>query len=66
VAERIVRAVEDNQGRVIMPWAVRVVPVLREMLPLRIFDKLIDALGVNEAMSRYTGRTARSRQGRPL
>ena len=56
VVERIVRAVETNQGRVVMPWAVRVVPVLREVLPLRVFDKLMDFLGVNDAMSKYTGR----------
>ncbi|MBV8346789.1 MAG: SDR family oxidoreductase [Mycolicibacterium sp.] len=58
VAERIVRAVEANQGRVVMPPAVRVMPVLRELLPLRAFDKLVDALGVNDAMSNYTGSPA--------
>ena len=56
VAERIVRAVEHNHGRVIMPWVIRVVPILREVLPLSIFDKLADALGVNDAMSQFIGR----------
>jgi all-trans-retinol dehydrogenase (NAD+) len=60
VAERIVRAVEANQGRVVMPPAVRAVPVLREILPLRTFDKLVDALGVNDAMASYTGRNTAS------
>ena len=67
MAGRIVRAVETNQGRVLMPWAVRVLPVLREVLPLRIFDKRIDVLGVNDAMSQYTARktTARSKRALP-
>jgi all-trans-retinol dehydrogenase (NAD+) len=56
VAERIVRAVEHNHGRVLVPWVIRVVPILREVLPLSIFDKMADALGVNDAMSQFTGR----------
>ncbi len=56
VAERMVRAVEHNQRRVLMPRMIRVVPILREVLPLSIFDKLADALGVNDAMSQFTGR----------
>jgi short-subunit dehydrogenase len=56
VAKRIVRAVERDQRRVLLPWVIRVVPVLREVLPLSIFDKLADALGVNDAMRQFTGR----------
>jgi len=56
VASRIVRAVEHNQRRVVIPWVVRVVPILREVLPLPIFDRLVDALGVNDTMSQFIGR----------
>lgn len=56
VTERIIRAVEHNHQRVIIPWVVRFVPILREMLPLPIFDKLANALGVNDAMSQFRGR----------
>lgn len=63
VARRIVRAVEANHGRALMPRVVRVVPALRELLPLPVFDSLMDALGVNEAMSRYVGRAATARNG---
>jgi len=56
VVERVVRAVERNHRRVLVPWVIRVVPILREILPLSVFDKLADALGVNDAMSHFTGR----------
>ncbi len=61
VAERIVRAVEHDQRRVLVPWVIRVVPILRQVLPLSIFDKLADALGVNDAMSQFTGRKAEAK-----
>jgi all-trans-retinol dehydrogenase (NAD+) len=56
VAARIVRAVEKNQGRVLMPRVIHAVGVLRELLPLSLFDGMADLLGVNDAMNEYTGR----------
>jgi all-trans-retinol dehydrogenase (NAD+) len=56
VAARIVRAVEKDQARVLMPRVVHVVGVLRELLPLSLFDELVDLLGINDAMNEYTGR----------
>jgi len=64
VAKGIVRAIQTNQQRVLMPWAVRALPVLREVLPLPMFDKLMDVLGVNDAMSKFTGRKTPARSGR--
>jgi short-subunit dehydrogenase len=55
VADRIVRALERDQRRVVLPPIIRVVPVLREVLPPSVFDWLADALGVNDAMRQFVG-----------
>jgi all-trans-retinol dehydrogenase (NAD+) len=56
VAERIVRAIRRNQPRLMMPWLVHFVPLLR-MLPLSVFDALANILGINVAMKHFQGRT---------
>ncbi len=56
VAERVLRAVEHDQRRVLIPRVIRVVPILREVLPPSVFDKIADVLGVNDAMSQFAGR----------
>jgi all-trans-retinol dehydrogenase (NAD+) len=56
VAERIVRAVARNRRRLVMPWLVWSVPLLR-ILPVGMFDALADLLGINRSMDRFEGRT---------
>ncbi|HXZ99920.1 MAG TPA: SDR family oxidoreductase [Candidatus Binatia bacterium] len=65
VAAQIVRAVETNRGRLLIPWPVHLVPVLREVLPLRVFDMVADALGVNDAMNEYRGRATAGPEEQP-
>ncbi len=55
VAERIVRAIRRNRRRVVMPWMVRLLPLVR-FLSLGLLDATADLLGVNRAMDHFVGR----------
>lgn len=55
VAERIVRAIQRDQRRVILPPIVRLLPLLR-MLPVGAFDRIATFLGVNASMDEFVGR----------
>ncbi len=55
VATRVIRAVERDQARVILPWAVRLVNPLR-LLPVAWFDTLMSWLGVSASMDDFRGR----------
>ena len=55
VAERVVRAIRRGKRRLIMPWPVHVVPVIR-ILPVGVFDWLANFLGVNSSMDEFIGR----------
>ncbi|MHC4402824.1 MAG: SDR family oxidoreductase [Planctomycetota bacterium] len=52
VAERIVGAIRRNRRRVVMPWLIKVVPLLRTF-SLPLLDAAADCLGINRAMDRY-------------
>lgn len=56
VAERVVRAIERKRRRLILPWVAHIVPVIR-FLPVGVFDRLADFLGVNRSMEGFVGRT---------
>lgn len=58
VAERVVRAIRRGTRRLIMPWPVYVVPVLR-FLPVGLFDWVANFLGVNASMDEFVGRVRR-------
>jgi len=55
VAHRIVRAIRRNQQRVVMPWMVYTVPLLR-LLPVSWFDALARFFGINVSMDEFIGR----------
>jgi all-trans-retinol dehydrogenase (NAD+) len=56
VADRMVRAIEKDHRRVMMPLLVRLLPSMR-VLPTRLFDRIMDLFGVNQTMDTFTGRT---------
>lgn len=58
VTDRIVRAVERNRRRLLLPWVLYTVGPLR-LLPPRLFDAVLRLLGVNESMDAFRGRTAK-------
>lgn len=55
VADKIVQAIVRRRKRLIMPITVYSVWLFR-LLPVGLFDLLVDFLGVNDAMSRFRGR----------
>jgi all-trans-retinol dehydrogenase (NAD+) len=59
VAERVVRAIQHDRRRLMMPWVVYTVPLMR-LLPVGAFDWLATFLGVNASMEHFTGRESKS------
>jgi all-trans-retinol dehydrogenase (NAD+) len=55
VAARVVRAIERDQARVMMPWIVYLVPAMR-LLPVPVFDWAATFLGINASMEEFVGR----------
>jgi all-trans-retinol dehydrogenase (NAD+) len=54
VAERIVRAIRRNRRRLLMPRMVGLTPLLR-CLPVWLFDRVANLLGINSAMDEFVG-----------
>ncbi|GAA4367821.1 SDR family oxidoreductase [Paeniglutamicibacter cryotolerans] len=59
VAEKILNAIEAGKGQLVMPRAVHALALAR-MLPVFLFDKLANALGVNNTMDHFVGRPAKA------
>ncbi len=57
VARAVVSAVEKDRIFLPLPWIVRLVPLLRGLLPPRLFDRVVgDGLGVYRTMRGFRGR----------
>lgn len=56
VAEKVLDAIESGSQQLYLPPAVHTLAPLR-VLPVRAFDAVMDVLGVNATMDRFTGRT---------
>lgn len=67
VADRIVRAIQHDNRRLILPWFVRVTWLAR-LLPVSWFDAIITFLGIGRSMDSFMGhgatRLAASRERR--
>ena len=57
VATRILDAIEAGRRKLVLPPIVNLLPALR-ILPVTVFDGLMDVLGVNRTMDHFTGRDA--------
>jgi all-trans-retinol dehydrogenase (NAD+) len=55
VVRRIMKAIEGNRARLIMPRFVLTVPVVR-LLPPLLFDAVLGFFGVNRSMDEFVGR----------
>jgi all-trans-retinol dehydrogenase (NAD+) len=55
VARNIIRAIRKNKSRLLMPWIVYTVPLLR-LLPVSWFDAIATFLGINNTMDEFVGR----------
>lgn len=60
VAGRIVKAIERNEARLILPWLVRVAWLAR-LLPVVWFDALMSFFGVSGSMDKFVGRGGQER-----
>jgi all-trans-retinol dehydrogenase (NAD+) len=55
VANEVLNAIERRKPTLLLPPFARVLPLAR-LLPVRIFDRLADFLGVNQTMDHFVGR----------
>ena len=60
LAEKIVRAVERNRIHVLEPWMVKITPLLREILPTPLYDKVSRFFGADTSMSQWTGHSGKA------
>jgi len=59
-ADRIISAVESNRILLRMPWIVNLLPLLRGLLPSRLFDLVIGkGFRIYDSMDHFVGRTDR-------
>jgi len=54
-AERILRAIESNRRRLLMPAMVRTIAWIR-LLPISWFDAIAELMGINASMDDFVGR----------
>jgi short-subunit dehydrogenase len=59
VAEATVRAVLADKPTVRMPWLVPVTPIMKALMPFRLFYRMAALLGVNTSMMQWRGRAPR-------
>ncbi|MFN3605303.1 MAG: SDR family oxidoreductase [Leptonema sp. (in: bacteria)] len=55
VAKKILQSIEKDKRRLYMPWIIYLIPLGR-LFPIRIFDWMMNFLGVNHTMDDFKGR----------
>jgi all-trans-retinol dehydrogenase (NAD+) len=56
LAEKVVHAVERNTVHVLEPFMVKLTPLLRDLLPTGLYDKMSHLFGADTSMAHWTGR----------
>lgn len=57
ITDQIIKAVKNNEIEVKAPWAVNLIPILRGIMPTRLFDLLIGkGLNIYNSMANFVGR----------
>lgn len=60
ITDQIIRAVKYNEIEVKAPWSVHLIPILRGIMPTRMFDLLIGkGLNIYNSMANFVGRPAK-------
>ncbi|MDN5820655.1 MAG: SDR family oxidoreductase [Brachybacterium sp.] len=54
VARQALSAIENGKEQIITPWLARLLPAAR-ILPVRLFDRGMDLLGINHTMDGFVG-----------
>ncbi|MGO1228308.1 MAG: hypothetical protein ACTMII_05230 [Brachybacterium sp.] len=62
MARSALTAIERGKEQIITPWLARLLPAAR-ILPVRLFDRGLDLLGVNHTMDGFVGPGPSSSQG---
>jgi len=61
-ASAVIRAVENNRPRLLMPWQMNLLPFFKGILPASFFDYLVGrVLSVYSGMETFTGRQTQGR-----
>ena len=55
LAEKVVQAVERNRINVLEPWMIKITPLLRDLLPTALADKVSHLFGADTMMSDWRG-----------
>ena len=56
LADLVARGVRRKRTIVRAPWIVHTLPLMRGLLPVRLFDRVVGAFGVNRSMLDWKGR----------
>jgi short-subunit dehydrogenase len=57
IVDKIIDAVKENEILVTAPWSVHLIPILRGLMPTRVFDWIVGkGLGIYESMASFVGR----------
>ena len=56
LAEKVVQAVERNKIHVLEPFMVKFTPLLRDLLPTGLYDRMSHLFGADTSMAHWTGR----------
>ncbi|WP_394215422.1 SDR family oxidoreductase [Brachybacterium vulturis] len=62
VAHQALSAIESGKEQIITPWLARLLPAAR-ILPVRLFDRGLDLLGINHTMDGFVGHHDRASPG---
>jgi short-subunit dehydrogenase len=58
LAQQIVQGIKHDEVAVLTPWLVKVTPILKGVLPTRLFDAIAWTLGATSSMAQWRGRDA--------
>ena len=56
LAEKVVQAVERNKLHVLEPFMVKLTPLIRDLLPTALYDRMSHLFGADTSMAHWTGR----------
>ncbi len=56
LAEKVVHGIERNRVHILEPWMVKITPLLRELMPTALYDKVAHLFGADTSMAHWTGR----------
>lgn len=60
ITDQIIKAVKENEIEVKAPWSVHLIPILRGIMPTRLFDLVVGkGLNIYSSMASFIGRPAK-------